>query len=57
MRPDGRYWIKKQDWNDRYTDWVPAKWCSEFRSWKSADFSGNPDQDVIVGLPLVVPTE
>lgn len=50
MRKDGWYWVKKLDWDDKYSDWVPAVWSNEFRSWKSASFSGIPDQDMIVGL-------
>lgn len=57
MRVDGWYWIKKRDWNDGYTGWTPALWRTEFRSWKSAEFSGIPDQEMIVGVRLEAPTE
>lgn len=57
MRADGWYWIKKTDWDNKYTDWVPALWIAEYKSWKSANFSGIPDHEVIIGEPLVAPSE
>lgn len=56
-RKDGWYWVKKLDWDDKYSDWVPALWLNEYRSWKSAQFGGIPDQDMIVGPALVPPEE
>lgn len=54
-REDGWYWVRKKDWNDHYGDWVPALWQTEFRSWRSAHFSGIPDHEMIVGERLVAP--
>ncbi|MFP3637715.1 AAA family ATPase [Paraburkholderia sp. SIMBA_054] len=50
---DGWYWIKKKDWGDGYTDWLPALWRAEFRSWASVSFSGIPADEVIIGRRLV----
>lgn len=54
-REDGWYWVRKMDWNNRYEDWVPALWQNEFRSWRSAMFSGIPDSEMIVGDRLQPP--
>lgn len=52
-RKDGWYWVRKKDWGDGYTDWQPALWRSEFRSWASVSFSGIPADEVIAGYRLV----
>ncbi|HET6890514.1 MAG TPA: hypothetical protein VFH31_05380 [Pyrinomonadaceae bacterium] len=54
-REDGWYWVRKMGWGDQYGDWVPALWMAEYRSWKSALFSGIPDSEMIVGAKMVPP--
>ena len=49
IRQDGWYWVQIPIWGkDEWSDWTPALWREEFRSWSSADFSGYPDSHVRV---------
>lgn len=52
---DGWYWVRKKGWGDEYEEWVPALWQTEYRSWRSAMFSGIPDSEMIVGDMLKTP--
>lgn len=52
---DGWYWVRKSGWGNERGDWVPALWQTEYRSWRSAAFSGIPDSEMIVGDKLVTP--
>ena len=52
---DGWYWVRKKGWRDEYGEWVPALWQTEYRSWRSAMFSGIPDSEMMVGDKMVPP--
>lgn len=54
-RDDGWYWVRKKGWRDEYGEWVPALWQTEYRSWRSAMFSGIPDSEMMVGDKMVPP--
>lgn len=54
-RDDGWYWVRKKGWRDEYGEWVPALWQTEYRSWRSAMFSGIPDHEMLVGEKMVPP--
>lgn len=54
-RADGWYWVRKKGWRDEYGEWVPALWQTEYRSWRSAMFSGIPDSEMLVGDKVVPP--
>ena len=55
VRDDGWYWVRKKGWCDEYGEWVPALWQTEYRSWRSAMFSGIPDSEMMVGDKMVPP--
>lgn len=57
FRSNGWYWVKKKGWGEQYGDWEPAEWRQESKSWYSITFSGIPDSEMIVGEPLVAPTD
>ena len=49
IREDGWYWVQILLWSeDEWSDWAPALWSGESRSWRSAGFSGVPDSHVRV---------
>jgi hypothetical protein len=53
-RKNGWYWVQIPRWGkDEWSDWIPALWCEETRSWRLANFSGYPEDLVRVGGRLV----
>lgn len=56
-RPAGWYWVRKAGWDGKPEPWVPAEWRPDFCSWRSCAFSGIPDAEIQVGLPLRAPAE
>lgn len=56
-REAGWYWVRKLGWGDTLEDWVPAEWRPEHRSWRSAEFSGVPDGEILQGPRLSPPVE
>lgn len=55
IHENGWYWVKVLDFDDTYSDWVPAEWREETRSWYSTRFRGIPDNHVQLGPKLVSP--
>ena len=56
IRQDGWYWVQIPLWSkDEWSDWTPALWCEEYRSWRTVLFSDVPYSHVRVGERLVKP--
>lgn len=53
VRDNGWYWVKKEEFGNSYSDWQPAEWRQQSKSWRSTSFSGIPDTEVIAGNKII----